>query len=231
MDAGITAFKAGHYADAVGSFRRATQLEPANEQAHLYLGTAYASQVIPNLNTPENRNTSALALAEFDVVLHTHPDNLDAIRQEASIYRNIKEFEKAKLLEKRAVIIDPANSESFYTIGVIDWMQAYKNAVKILADEDLRDDGVGNIKATPGACETLRSQNEALVEDAITSLTRAVEINPTYSDAMQYLNLIYRRRADLHCQQPSEIAADLKLADLWSQRAMEARKQTTAVQK
>jgi tetratricopeptide (TPR) repeat protein len=231
MDAGIALLKNANYADAIANLRRATLLEPTNEKAHLYLGTAYADLVVPNLDTPENLGTAASALAEFDIILKIHSYDLVAIRKEASVYRDIKELEKSKALEKRAVLIDPANSKAFYAIGVIDWMQAYKNAVKILANEKLTDDGMGNIKASFAACETLHSQNELLVEDAISSLAQAVQINPDFGDAMSYLNLIYRRRADLHCHQPSEIAPDLKLADQWSQRAMEARKRTDAVQK
>jgi translation initiation factor 2B subunit (eIF-2B alpha/beta/delta family) len=37
----------------------------------------------------------------------------------------------------------------------------------------------------------------ALVDDGITSLKKAIELNPNYEDAMTYLNLLYRRKADM----------------------------------
>jgi hypothetical protein len=37
------------------------------------------------------------------------------------------------------------------------------------------------------------------VNEGLQYLTKAVELNPTYDDAMQYLQLTYRRKADLEC--------------------------------
>lgn len=36
-----------------------------------------------------------------------------------------------------------------------------------------------------------------LVDDGIASLKKAIELNPEYDDAMTYLNLLYRRKADM----------------------------------
>jgi tetratricopeptide (TPR) repeat protein len=153
------------------------------------------------------------------------------MKQEAYTYRNIQQLDKAKALLKRAIIVDPGDSEALYTIGVIDWMQAYKNTVGILAGEGLVDDGVGNTKLSRAACESVRASNTVLVDEAIADLTRVVEIKPDNDDAMMYLNLNYRRHAELHCGDSSAISSDLKLADEWSQRAMGVRKQANAVKK
>jgi Tfp pilus assembly protein PilF len=100
MDAGVESFKAANHGEAVDdNFRKATQLAPNNEKAHAYLGTAYAYEVVPNLETPENLGAASSALAEFEIVLKVHPDDLMNIRQEASVYRNIKQFDPAKALE------------------------------------------------------------------------------------------------------------------------------------
>ena len=52
----------------------------------------------------------------------------------------------------------------------------------------------------------------------------AVQINPNYSEAMDYLNLDYRRKADLECGNDDARKADLAQADQWIQRSMGARK-------
>jgi len=59
-------------------------------------------------------------------------------------------------------------------------------------------------------------------------LNRAVEINPQYDDAMQYLNLDYRRKADLECGNDAARKADLAQADAWVQKATGARKANEA---
>jgi TPR repeat protein len=73
-------------------------------------------------------------------------------------------------------------------------------------------------------CTSIISNNTALVEDAIAELKRAVEIRPTYDDAMQYLNLAYRRRADFDCNSPAQREKDLDTANEWVRRAIEARR-------
>jgi tetratricopeptide (TPR) repeat protein len=57
------------------------------------------------------------------------------------------------------------------------------------------------------------------------NLQKAIELNPNYDDAMQYLQLTYRRKADLECGNDAARKADLDEADKWIQRAMGARKQ------
>jgi len=37
----------------------------------------------------------------------------------------------------------------------------------------------------------------AMVDDGIANLKKAVELKPDYDDAMTYLNLLYRRKADM----------------------------------
>ena len=53
---------------------------------------------------------------------------------------------------------------------------------------------------------------------------RLSSINKTYDDAMSYLNLTNRRKADLACGDDAARKADLATADDWSQKAMGARK-------
>jgi len=91
MDAGVSSLEDAHYDEAVANFRKVAQLEPSNQKAHFYLGTAYAYQVVPNLETPENLRTASVALAEFDIVLKSHPNDPKALKQEASVYRNVKQ--------------------------------------------------------------------------------------------------------------------------------------------
>jgi hypothetical protein len=36
-----------------------------------------------------------------------------------------------------------------------------------------------------------------MVEEGITNLKKSIEVKPDYDDAMAYLNLLYRRKADM----------------------------------
>lgn len=225
LNKGVQAFKNAQYEQAVGNFQTAIALDPKYPQAKLYLATAYSYQVVPNLDTPENLALAKKALDGFHEVLQEDPNDLTALKQIASIDRNIKKLDEAKEYEGKVIALDPNDAEAYYTIGVVDWMQSYKNAITILAADGLTDAGDGNPKKSKGACQKIKDANTALVQDGIEKLTKAVSINPTYDDAMQYLNLMARRKADMECGDDAARKADLATADDWSQKAMGARKQ------
>ena len=220
LNKGVQAFKNARYEEAVNHFQTAIELDPSYEAAKLYLATAYSYQVVPNLDTPENLKTAQKALDGFNEVLAKDPNDLTALKQIASIDRNIKKFEEAKDYEKKVIAIDPSDAEANYTIGVVDWIQAYKNATTILAADGATDDGNGNPKKSKGACQKLQAANSGLVAEGLQYLNKAVDINKTYDDAMQYLNLTYRRKADLECGDDAARKADLAAADDWSQNEL-----------
>jgi tetratricopeptide (TPR) repeat protein len=224
---GITAYKAGQYEEATRDFQSAVDAEPGWTTARLYLGTALAYQVIPNIDSPENVALADRALEQFNQILAAqaqapgHEQDLAALRQIATLQRNIKRFDDAVATERKIIALVPDDAEAHYTVGVIEWTQAYNFTLLTLAGESLKDDGVGNT----ASCTALTSHNRTLVDDSIGELNRGVELRPNYSDAMQYLNLAFRQRASLDCSDPARRAQDLATADEWIRRSVEARKQ------
>jgi tetratricopeptide (TPR) repeat protein len=225
---GVQAFKEGQYEVAVDHFQNSINLDPNYDAARLYLATAYSYQVVPNLDTPENLKTAQKALDGFNYVLAKNPNDVDALRQVASIDRNIKKYDQAKADEMHILSIEPKDAEAAYTIGVIDWTEAYKNATTILAAGGLTDDGNGNAKKSKQVCEKLVAGNGDLVNNALKYLQMAVNLRANYEDAMQYLNLTYRRKADLECGDDAARKADIATADQWVQKALGARKANEA---
>ena len=205
-------------------FQNSIALDPNYEDAKLYLPTAYSYQVVPNLDTPENLAIAQKALDGFNAVLAKDPNDLTALKQIASINRNIKKFDMAKEYEKKVIALSPNDPEAYYTVGFVDWTLAYKNAITILAADGLTDAGDGNPKKSKGACQKLQAANTELVNEGLQYLQKAVELNPTYDDAMQYLKLTYRRKADLECGDEAARKADMAQVDMWIQKAMGARK-------
>jgi tetratricopeptide (TPR) repeat protein len=222
---GVQAFKNARYEEAVNHFQNAINLDPQSADAKLYLATAYSYQVVPNLDTPENLALAKKAMDGFQDVLAGNPNDVTALKQIASINFNTKNFEKAKEFQKKVITLNGNDAEAYYTVGVVDWIQAYKNAQTILAAEGMTDAGDGNVKKSKAACQKLVDQNTPLVTEGLDYLQKAVGINTTYDEAMQYLNLTYRRKADLECGNDAARKDDLAKADEWAQKAMGARKE------
>jgi tetratricopeptide (TPR) repeat protein len=225
---GIEAFKSGQYEVATDFFQKAVALNPDDPTSRLYLATAYSYQVVPNLDTADNLALAHKALDGFNAVLAQNPNDLDALRQVASIDRNIKKYDEAKADEMKIISLDPQDAEADYTLGVIDWTESYKNATDILGAAGMQDDGEGNVKKSKDVCAKLVAANTDLVNEALKYLQQAVNINPTYDAAMQYLNLTYRRKADLDCGNEAALKADLAQADEWVKKSLGARKANEA---
>ncbi|HZQ43832.1 MAG TPA: tetratricopeptide repeat protein [Acidobacteriaceae bacterium] len=227
---GIQAFKAGQYEQAIDHFQNSVALDPNDPTTRLYLATAYSYQVVPNLDTPENLKIAQKAMAGFNEVLAKNPNDVDALKQIASIQRNIKQYDQAKATYEKIISINPKDAEAHYTIAWIDWNLAYKNAVQLLGEQTppLQDDGNGNVKMNKATCAKMKAANTDLVNEALQQLQEAVNSRNNYDDAMQYLNLTYRRKADLDCPDDAARKADLAQADEWVQKAIGARKANEA---
>ena len=226
LNKGVEAFKAGKYEEAITHFQSAEQLDPKLPTAKAFLATALSQNVVPGLTTPENLKTAQQAIDTFQQVLAEDPTDVNSLKGVASLYYNLKEFDKAKDWQKKVLAVDPKDPEAAYTVGVIDWTEAHENLLKINANND---DGVGNVKAmVKNNCTTIQTENGPLVEEGLKYLNMAVENRPSYDDAMQYLNLVYRRKADVDCGNAAAVKADVDAATDWSHKAMGMRKENEA---
>lgn len=227
LNKGVAAYKSAHYEEAISHFQRATELDSSLPIAKLYLATALSQNIVPGLDTPENLKTAQEAIELFQQVLDTEPHNVNTMKQIAAVEYTIKKLEDAKDWQKKVLGEDPKDPEAAYTIGVIDWQEAHQNVHKALLPAGIIDDGEGNAEAPAGVMELIKAQNSALVEEALMYLNQAVENRPNYDDAMAYLNLVYRRKADLDFGNETARLADVAEADEWRNKAMETRKANT----
>ena len=224
LNKGVDAYKIQRYEEAIGHFQKATQLDPELPMAKSYLATALAQNVIPGLDTPDNLQTAQQAIGIFQEVLQKDPSDVNSLKQIAGIYFSVKKFDDAKAWQKKVLAVDPKDPEAAYTIGVIDWTQAHEHTLAALVPAGITDDGEGNVKAPKQVMEPLKAQNGPLVEEGLEYLNQAVANRPNYDDAMAYLNLIYRRKADVDYGDAAAVKADVAAADDWRQKAMGTRK-------
>lgn len=224
LNKGVQAYKQAKYEEAIEHFQRAVNLDPTYPMTRLYLATAYAQQVVPNLHTPENQKIADMAINGFMAVLKDHPDDITSMKQIAALNFDLNNWDQAKSWQLKVLQADPKDAEAAYTVGVIDWTLAYRNAQHALQGAGQQDDGQGNPKMPKDVCKAIKDQNSDLVSDGLSSLQKAVSLRPNYDDAMQYLNLLYRRKADTDCGDDAARKADLAQAQDWVQKAMGARK-------
>jgi cytochrome c-type biogenesis protein CcmH/NrfG len=223
LNKGVADFKNAKYESATNHFQQAVKIDPDNPNALIFLGTSYSSQLIPNSDDPANKELARKALETFNQVLAKDPNNVLALKQLASIYRNTGHPSEAKQYEQKVIGLAPNDAEAYYTIGVIDWILAFKNATDELHAEGLNDDINGNYKISKPGCAKIASENTSLIAEGTQALQKAIDINPNYEEAMTYMSLMARRKGDLECGNGPAIKDDLAQADMWAKKSMGAR--------
>ena len=242
LNRGIQAYKNANYEAAIARFQKAVELDPSLLTARIYLATAYANQVAPEIDTPENRQNAKLTIDTYNDILSkgdlTTEQKILIYKGLASTYEKMKDWDNARKDWQMLAQLDPNDPQTYYRLGVIDWVAAYKNAQEIKRDANLRldpspkPDGTydeAGIKAAmvrdAKVCAQIKAKNAQTVQDGIDLLNRAIKLRPDYDDAYSYLNLFYRRKADLECGDEDAYRADIKEADSLNDKVLKMRKE------
>jgi len=222
LNKGVSAFKTGRYPEAVEFFKESIALDPELITARLYLATAYMSQYVPGSSMDDNLEMARLADEEFHRVLDVEPDNAVAIASIASLHFHQKNYDEAEEWNHRLLEVDPENKEALYTLGVIAWQRTFQRRMEARVQLGMRTDDPGPLKDEEVRTQ-LTEQNLPIIEQGLEDLNTALEIDPEYDDAMAYLNLLYRERADLAATE-EEYEEDILTADTWIDKTLETRK-------
>ncbi|HLH37786.1 MAG TPA: tetratricopeptide repeat protein [Bryobacteraceae bacterium] len=236
LNQGVLAFKNAKYSEAVDHFKQAIALDESNPYARLYLATAYMSQWIPGAESPENTEMANKARDEFNKVLEKNPNEPTAIASLASLSYNeasslppdkkLEKLDEAAKWYKRLIEVDPKNKEAYYSLGVIAWAKWYPQDMLARANAHMKPEDPGPLKDKK-VKEELKAQYGPIIDEGMANLNKALEIDPKYEDAMSYLNLLIREKADL-LDSPEEYKEQVKIADGWIQKALDTKKEKAA---
>jgi hypothetical protein len=206
LNKGVNAYKNGSFDAAIEDFKQAKDLDPTLTNARLYLATAYASLYTPGAPSPDNIRNGEQAIKEYQEVLDADPNSLPSIDGIGSILYNMagtpfdpKKMEESKTYHKRHIAISPNDPEPYYWLGVIDWSIAFRG------NRDMREEYNKTAKKTLGGDDPLPTKLSKqfaekygpIVDEGIDQLQKAMTLRNDYSDAMAYLNLLYRQKADM----------------------------------
>ena len=228
LNKGVGAYRNAQFQTAILHFKNAVALDPTLLNARLYLATAYAQQYIPGGESPENLKIAQQAIDAFEDVLRMDPNNSTALAGAAQIFYSMRKFDKAKDYQRRCLQVQPNNPVPYYWIGVLDWAicfprtQQLRKDLKIEFPKDPKDPG--SLPPLPEKARAqLEEQNGPLVKEGVEVLEKAIQLKPSDSDSMVYLNLMYRQKADLESDAAAR-QADLKQAEDWTNKALALRK-------
>lgn len=232
LNKGVQSYRSAQYDLAIEHFKDAVRLDPNLSVARLYLATAYAQQCVPGVDTPENTRNCNQAIDEFKKQLEKNPGEIGSLKGIASLYFNmasgaskpedkLKYLDQAKDFHAQVIKNDPSDPEAYYSVAVIDWTQAYKTRMDAKSAASIRNEDPIRDKKL---CAEIQAKNQDKVQEGIDSLNKALQLRKDYDDAMAYLNLLYREKADLECGDPDARKQDLAAADDWVKKTMDTKK-------
>jgi tetratricopeptide (TPR) repeat protein len=232
LNKGVQAFRSARYSDAVDRFKEAIELDPSFSSARLYLAVAYFQQWVPGVVSPDNDKMLDAAREQFNQVLEAEPNNPVAIEYMAQLNFNqaqgiadldqkLKQLDVAQDWYERLAKADPKSKNAFYSLGVIAWAKWYKTLDFARSKAGMKPEDPGPLKDKKSR-EELRAKYWEMINTGIANLNHALELDPKYDDAMAYLNLLYRERADL-AGSPDDYKLDIAQADSWMRKTLDTR--------
>jgi len=232
LNKGVAAYKNAKYSDAVSFFQEAIELDPKNPNARVYLATAYMMQWIPGAISPENVQFATKAKDEFGKVLNQDANNSVALASLASLAFNeadplpldqkMAKLDEAAGWYTKLVTADPKNRDGYYSLGAIAQKKFYPALMTARVEANMKPDEPGPLKDKKAKTE-LSAKYMPVIDEGVKNLQKALDIDPESDDAMAYMNLLIRERADL-ADDKDAYKKQVDEADTWLQKALDTKK-------
>jgi TonB family protein len=179
-------------------------------------------QYSPGDPTKENLKLGNEAYASFKSELESNPNDGATIEKIAALLFQMAgtpydpaRFEESKKYYKRQITLLANDPDPYYMIGCIDWVLAFRANAEMRRDYNIEhlSSQVRDSEALPSAVRNQYTSRYALiVNEGISNLEKALTLSPDDRDALAYLNLLYRRKADM-AESEAERTGFLKQAD------------------
>src|SRR5438876_470841 len=115
-----------------------------------------------------------------------------------------------------------AYKDAYYTLGVIAWTQWLVPQREARNKVGMKPEDPGPIKKKD-IREELKAKYRPMLDEGVANMQKALDIDKEYDEAMAYMNLLVRYRADLDDTQ-EEYKKDIDIADNFIQKALATKK-------
>lgn len=199
LNQGVGAYTNKRFNEAISHFEESVAKDPELTRAYLYMAIAYRAQYIPQGTSPDNLDFATKAIEYFEAVLDKADtatdegkvDQSTAMANLAGLYSGMGDYDRAKEWYNNRLEVEPDNPVPMYGIATLNWQLSYDDTGMSGESVEFLDE------------ERIASIN-LLVDEGIDSLRKALELDPEYVDAMQYLNLLYREKAKLELDEEAK---------------------------
>lgn len=221
MQLGGEAYNRAEFQAAAQHFENAVKLDPSDIGARLFLANALMREFFAE-HAPPSSPLMAAARRQYLDVLARDPRNTQAIHGLMAVAMDTNHFAEAHDWVLKMIQADPKDKSAYYTAGVLDWALVFPEYQKAraAAGGKPRDYFIPDAAAR----RNLREKYVPRIEDGFRMLQIALDLDPHYSDAMAYMNLLCRLRSSM-ADTREESAALIAKADDWTSKAIGAKQE------
>jgi tetratricopeptide (TPR) repeat protein len=204
-------FAAKKYDQAIPEYQKIVKSDPDNWMANYYLAMSWMAQFHPQSTHPMDAEIKKQAVASLEKLmkleppspedmdkvenyylslltsagdneqavlflekqLQKEPDNKDIMSQLAQLQAKVGNFDESLKWYEKIAQMDPKTKTNWYTVAVLCWERSNKMGMTVTPEE-----------------------RTAIIQHGIESIDKALAIDPEYTEALAYKNLLYREKAD-----------------------------------
>jgi hypothetical protein len=148
-----------------------------------------------------------------------------AINSLINVHSRADHWSEALKWSMKRADLQPKDAEAQYTVGVMIYNRLFQKGGADKASYDPRPDPNADPKAPPKAPppftmgDLMGPERVRVADLGIKYMTRALEIRPSYREAMGFMSLLYRQKAFGLFDKPAEWELTVNTAEEWRGKA------------
>ena len=204
LNQGAILYNQGNFKKAKEFFKSATETDPVNSVAWLYLGATMVKEY--KGDTGINKDLANETLGVYKKALELSEGNCanydNAISYIASIYDDLGNTDEwrnwmLQRAEGKCVVNNEVKATTYYAVGVKYWTCSYDETTRYQDKAKLAADPFHYRNMDYPAALADKKKAEDCAVKGLEYIEKAIQVDPSYVDAMFYKGLLYREQQKL----------------------------------
>jgi cell division septation protein DedD len=157
-------------------------------------------------------------------ILAIDPANQEGLNGMMTVSLLAKQPLEARQWALKIVAQYPKEKTSYYCVATTDWAVVFQAVIAARTAAGMKPQDINFIPDT-ATRRALRDQYGPLIDEGTRMLGISLQMDPQYSDAMAYMNLLYRMKANVSTTE-AESSDSVSKGDEWVGKALAAKRQS-----
>jgi tetratricopeptide (TPR) repeat protein len=199
---------------ALGAFNKMKELRPEDPRGdQLYVQTLFDADRFDTL------------IAMYEIEVKKDPKDMAAINSLINVHSRADHWSEALKWSMKRADLAPTDAEAQYTVGVMIYNRLFQKGGADKSAYDPRPDPNADPKAPPKTPppftlgDLMGAERVRVADLGIQYMSKALEVRPSYREAMGFMSLLYRQRAFGFLDKPVDWEVCINTAEEWRGKA------------